>query len=395
MMGEKQLLIVGVDPGTTVGFAAIDFEGRIIKTHSDKNLDLNILISEVIKLGRPLIVASDKEHNPEFVSKAAIKMGAKMISPDYDLKVDEKRRSVDGFKTKNQHEIDALASAFFAYRKITPLLNKINIFVEHYKKQHIKQGLIELVVGKGLCIKDAVEILEEPKKEEIKIIKEVVEEKKLEEGDFIELFKKYKGAKREIALLKDHNKKLREKADSLKRGYEYMFRQVSKASVDKRMQSLLEFKERRINVLDRQLRFKEDEIKGLQNETTLLLYFLANMNTNLLLKKLDNLGLNEYEKKKGLLGIKEGDILLVKDTDIYSEKTIDLLRGKISVVIYKKPLSKKVENALPFTFIDAGSVDIDENEYFGIVSKEGLEKAKSKKGILDKIISDYKKEVTS
>jgi len=42
---EKQLLIVGIDPGTTLGYAAIDFEGNLIRVYSDKNFDLNSLIS--------------------------------------------------------------------------------------------------------------------------------------------------------------------------------------------------------------------------------------------------------------------------------------------------------------------------------------------------------------
>ena len=64
-MGEKQLLIVGIDPGTTLGYAAIDFEGNLVKVWSEKNLDMGSLISKLIRLGRPLIVAGDKEYNPE------------------------------------------------------------------------------------------------------------------------------------------------------------------------------------------------------------------------------------------------------------------------------------------------------------------------------------------
>jgi len=183
-MNNQELLIVGVDPGTTVGYAAIDFDGNVVKVHSEKNLDIGDIILELIKLGRPLIVASDKEYNPDFVEKLAVKLGAKVISPDYDLKVNEKRELTSEFKTNNQHEMDALASALFALKKIGSLLKKINIFVEHYKKEHIKEALIEFVVGKGLNIRDAAEIIEEPKKEETRIIKEVVEEKKLTEKDF-------------------------------------------------------------------------------------------------------------------------------------------------------------------------------------------------------------------
>src|SRR3989344_4784645 len=116
-MGEKRLLIVGVDPGTTVGYAAIDFEGNLVKVHSEKDFDMGTLISDVIKLGKPLIVASDKQYNPDFVEKFAIKLGARLIGPDYDLKVSEKRDAVREYETGNQHEMDSLASAVFALKK--------------------------------------------------------------------------------------------------------------------------------------------------------------------------------------------------------------------------------------------------------------------------------------
>ncbi|HZX44477.1 MAG TPA: DUF460 domain-containing protein [Candidatus Nanoarchaeia archaeon] len=388
-MGEKKLLIVGVDPGTTLGYGAIDFEGKVVAVHSDKNLDINILISELIKIGKPVIIASDKEHNPDFVNKTAVKLGARLISPDYDLKVVEKRRITSEIETRNQHEIDALASAFFALRKLQPLLNKINIFVEHYKKEAIKSGLIELVVGKGLNIRDAVEILEEPEHKEERIIKEVVAEKKLDENDFLTLYKKYKSAKKDIYLLREHNKRLNEESEKLKKDYEYMLKRISKANGDKKTESCLEFKERRIHILDKQLRERDYQIQAMQNEITTLLYFLANINDNVLLKKLDNLGSVELEKKKALLGVSEGDILLVKDADIYSINAVNEIKGKVGIIVYKKPISKKVEKSLPFFFIDASKLEIDENEYFAITSKESFEKAKGHKGLLDKVISDY------
>lgn len=391
-MGEKQLLVIGIDPGTTVGYAAIDFEGDVVKIHSEKNLDLGLLISELIKLGKPLIIASDKEYNPDFVGRLAVKLGARVISPDYDLKVDEKREMVKGVKTKNQHEVDALASAFFALKKIGSLLKKINIFVEHYKKEDIKQQLIEFVVGKGLSIRDAVELIEEPEKEEVKIIKEVVEEKKLTEKDFLMLYKKFKEAKKDISLLKKQNLKLRDEMKALRRDYEYMFKQMSRSQLDKKMQSLLDFKERRIRFFDNQLKKKQEEIKSMQNEITTLLYFLSNLNSNVLLKKLDNLGLKEFEKKKGFLNIKDGDILLVKDPDIISERVVDEIKDKVNSIFYKKPISRKIESKLPFVFINANDVNIEENEYFGILNKEEFEKVKNKKTLFDKIVEDYKKE---
>lgn len=391
-MGEKQLLIIGIDPGTTAAYAAINFEGNIIKIHSEKNLDLNTLISELIRLGKPLIIASDKEYNPDFVDKLAVKLGARIISPDYDLKVDEKREVTREYETKNQHEMDALASAFFALKKVGPLLKKIGIFAEHYKKEGIKQQLIEFVVGKQLSIKDAIEIIEEPQKEETKIIKEVVEEKKLTEKDFLTLYNKFSEAKRDIELLKEQNKKLKNQIIAIKNDYEYMFKKISRSQSDKKMQSLLDFKESRIKFFDNQLKKKQEEINSMQNEITTLLYFLSNINSAVLLKKLDNLGLREFEKKESILNIKEGDILLVKDPDIVSKETINKIKDKVNLVLYRKPVSKKIESDLPLVFINANSLPIEENEYFGILNKEEFEKAKNKSSLLHKIIEDYKKE---
>ncbi len=391
-MVDKKLLIIGIDPGTTLGYAAIDFEGNIINLDSEKNLDLNTLISNLIKLGKPLIIAGDKEYNPDFIDKLAVKLGARIISPDYDLKVNEKREITKSFKTKNQHEIDALASALFASKKISPLLKKINIFIEHYKKEDIKQQLIEFVVGKGLNIKDAAEIIEEPEKEEVKIIKEVVEEKKLKEKDFLTLYNKFKEAKKDISLLKEQNKKLKNEITSIKKDYEYMFKQIAKSQLDKKMQSLLDFKEKRIKFFNEQLKKKQEEINLMQNETTTLLYFLSNMSSSILLKKLDNLGINEFEKKKNILNIKEKDILLIKDPDITSEKTIEKIKNKIDIIFYKKPISKKIESNLPFIFINTNNLNIEENQYFGILNKEEFEKVKNKKSLLHKIIKDYRKE---
>ena len=391
-MGEKQLLIVGIDPGTTLGYAVIDFQGSVVKIHSEKNLDLSSLISELIKLGKPLIVASDKEYNPDFVDRLAVKLGARVVSPDYDLKVSEKRDIARGIKTKNQHEIDALASAFFALKKIGSLLKKINIFVEHYKKENIKKQLIEFVVGKGLSVREAVEIIEEPEKEEIKIIKEVVEERKLKEKDFLVLYKKFKESKKDISLLKKQNLKLSDEMKAIKRDYEYMFKQMRRSQLDKKMQSLLDFKERRIKSFDNQLKKKQDEIKSMQNEVTTLLYFLSNLNSSVLLKKLDNLGLREFWKKKDFLNIRQGDILLVKDPDIFSEKAINDIKGKVDIIFYKKPVSKKVQSKLPFVFISVNDVNIEENEYFGILAMGEFEKVKGKKSFLSKIVEDYKKE---
>ncbi len=388
---QKKLLIVGIDPGTTLAYAAIDTAGNLVRVFSKKNIDLSTLIAHLIGLGKPLVITGDKEHTPEFVQKVAVKVGAKVVSPSYDLKVEEKRRLVKEYDTNNQHEIDALASAFFALNKVSPLLKKIDIFVKHYGKEKIRNELIEFVVGKELNIKDAADIIEEPEKEEVKIIKDVVDEKKLSEKDFLQLYRKYKDALEDIELLRNQNNKLRDRLKQIKKDYTYMFQKATRSQLDDKLQSLLTFKERRLKVYDSQIRQKENGIKEMQDEITTLIYFLSNVGSNILLKKLDNLGTKEFQKKEEILNISEGDVLLVKDPDIISDSVVDKIRDKVNYIFYKKKVSRKIKEKLPFVFIDSGKIRIEENSYFAITDKDRFNALKGDQDLIKDIVNNYQK----
>ena len=219
-----------------------------------------------------------------------------------------------------------------------------------------------------------------------------MEEKKLSEKDFLQLYKKLKDAEKEASLLREQNIKLKNEITSIKKDYEYMFKQIHRSQIDRKMQSMLEFKEKRIRFFDQALKRKDNEVNEMQNEVMTLLYLISNLNSSYLVKKLDNLGMQEFEKKKSILNIRQGDILLVKDPDITSEKVIAEIKDKVTSILYRKPVSKKIESKLPFVFIDANKLSIEENHYFGIINKEEFDKIKNKNNILHKIIEDYKKE---
>ncbi|MBW2989564.1 DUF460 domain-containing protein [Candidatus Woesearchaeota archaeon] len=392
MVHDKPFLIVGIDPGTTLGYAMIDLQKNLVSIGSEKNLDIGALISLLIGLGRPLVIAGDKQNSPNLINKLAVKLGARAISPDYDLKVDEKRAIAGPFSAGNQHEIDALASALFAFRKISPTLKKIRIFVEHYKKEELSDNLICFVVGKGLSIRCALDIMENKEDENSRIIKNVVEEKKLTENDFLKLYQHSRAAKKDILLLKKQNNRLNEEIISLKKDYGCVLRKISKTKIDKKVSDLLDFREKRARFLEMKLKQKQEEISLMQGEITLLTYLLSNINSSILLKKLDNLGSIEFKKKEGILNICAGDILLVKDPDIISRKTIEELREKVDIIFYKKRVSKKLESSLPFAFIDAKKAHMEENRYFAILDKEDFKRVKDNHDLFHKIIEDYKKE---
>ncbi|MBI1973178.1 DUF460 domain-containing protein [Candidatus Micrarchaeota archaeon] len=108
-------LIVGVDPGTTVGLAFVDLRGAPAGTFSSKNLSEGDVITRLREAGEPVIIASDKNPLPEMVSKLAANFSCRVFVPRKSLKVAEKKALTQPHSHGNAHERDALAAALKAY----------------------------------------------------------------------------------------------------------------------------------------------------------------------------------------------------------------------------------------------------------------------------------------
>ena len=91
-MDDKKLLIVGIDPGTTIGYAVLDIEGNLIHLNSSKQLDLSLLISETINFGKAVLVGTDKAKVPglveAFANVAPAPTFAALTPPTIDTLVD-------------------------------------------------------------------------------------------------------------------------------------------------------------------------------------------------------------------------------------------------------------------------------------------------------------------
>lgn len=118
-MADKKYLIVGIDPGTTVGVALLGLDGEVLAIHSSRTLNLKDLIHLMIGQGYPLIVATDVSPVPAFVEKVCHLFEAVLHTPRHSLTVEEKREIIRTFSTKfsvdlvfrNSHEKDAFAAA--------------------------------------------------------------------------------------------------------------------------------------------------------------------------------------------------------------------------------------------------------------------------------------------
>lgn len=387
-MNENKLLIVGIDPGVTTAYAVLDIEGNLIELKSSKQLDLKILISEAMKIGRVVLVGTDKFKVPGLVESFATKLGARIISPEYDLKVDEKRQMIQNFSFDDEHQGDALASALFAHKRTKMLLDKIDFFAEENGKYGIKNRVKELVITKEMSIKSAASMIEK-KDEEPKIMEKAVVGRQLNKNDFIRLHNKLKRYEEEIKLMKRHNDNLN---NELKK-YRKIPSDSSKLQSSKNnSKKLADFRESRIKSLENLLKLKEKDVEHMKSVVRRFNNILSNINNFYILKKLDTLGIKEFNFKNKILNIQGNDIFLVDNPNIVSNEVVDLLKNKVFIIVYKKPISEKVEGSLPFVFVNAKNLKIDEDRHFGFIEKRNFEMEKGKVDWVKKIVEDYKRE---
>lgn len=388
---NKELLIVGIDPGTTLGYAILDLEGNVIEAGSSKELEMNSIISKIVGIGKVMAVGCDKKKRPEFVEGFAIRVGARIISPNKDLSIKDKKDLTKEHKSENSHQSDALASALFAFKELRPLLKKIELFIQRNKKREAGEKIKELVIKDGISIKLALNLIEKPGKEEKRIIRKVTEEKKLEKADFIRLYDRFKQAEKENQLLREHSEKLERELKNITGRYDYLKKRIEQLKTDEKAEEQLRFKEERLVAQYQQIKAMQDEIDSLNREIGKIRGLVANLGKNVLLKKLRNLGSEEFERKNRILNIQEGDVLLVEEPNIISKNVIDYLKQRVQIIINKKAISKKLQQELSFIFIESKKLKIEEDKYFATVSKDSFEKEKSNINLLRKIVEDYKK----
>ena len=395
-------LIVGVDPGTTLGYAVLDIDGRIIKLGSSKLLNLSSLITEIIKLGKPLIVGCDKHLVPDFVGKFSTKIGARVINPEEDLHVVEKKEVIHYYlaDTKqsilpgNLHEADALAAAIFAFKRIRTVLDKITKFVAENKKQEHKQRITEIVLlNETLNIKEASEMILRAEKNNLKreedllAMKYADKKKHFNEQDYLKLYSKLKASEKEISLLRNQNANLQ---NLLKDSAQIKVRKIK--VLDRNSQDKLQFKENRIQQFQQLFHLKSQQVDIFKKEISLLNMFLTSLKENILMKKLNTLSYNEYSVKNALLNISAGDVLLVNDLSIFSAQTLKELEDKVSVIVYRKNITNKIKQAMPFILLPAEKLNLQESKDFAVCSKDQFNHAKNNLNILAEIVEQYKKE---
>ncbi|MBI2662968.1 DUF460 domain-containing protein [Candidatus Woesearchaeota archaeon] len=363
----KKLLILGIDPGTTTAYAILDIDGNVLDVKSKKHYSPSSLIMDTVKHGRVLLVGTDVKNTPFFVKKTATRLGAKVISPDYDLKINDKKELTKDYKNMNDHERDALSSAIFAFKRKKGLLNKVNLYLEKNNRTDLKNEMMELLMLTPITLTEAFNSL-------IQVDNEIkVKRKRNKTGINIE-FKK-----NEIELLKQQNYNLMKEINIL-RG-----RLVKKESeIDNKIKESLKFKEKRISQLSEESKKYLMEIKKLNNRISKLNSYLRLTESHILVNKVGNLSRD--------INFNVSKILFVENPNIFSEKLFSKMKDEISVIIYKIKPNEIINDRLSQVLIDVSKLKIEEDNDFILIDKESLNNEIKKTNLLDNVIKNYKKE---
>ncbi len=156
-------MIVGIDPGTSVGLAFLDVDGNVLNVKSARGISVEDIITEIASAGKAAIIATDKAIAPPTVNKLASILGARLFTPDYDLPVEKKRELAARWPTSNDHERDSLAAAVYAYynfqNKIRRIEKQVGEELERIKARVLKGEKVSDLMAPAEVIEKDKELL--------------------------------------------------------------------------------------------------------------------------------------------------------------------------------------------------------------------------------------------
>ncbi|HDZ36337.1 MAG TPA: DUF460 domain-containing protein, partial [Thermococcus sp.] len=379
---ERRSIIVGIDPGITVGIAAIDLNGNIVALHSERNMPVGEVFRFISDVGHPVIVATDVSPAPGFVEKIARSFKAQLFAPRESLRVQDKNELLRelGITVDDDHQRDALAAAYKAYLRLKPKL-------EHVDARLREAGLIKksdevkALVIQGYNLGEAMQkvtLRERPKEEE-----ERPEEKP---GVDVEPYlRRIRELERRIEFLERENEELKGIIREQRKTIGRLERKLVDYDEEIRRKVLrereLEAKVKRIELLEKQLREAKAVIERLSRD----LVQVKRMNvvevrgSAVPLKVMEVLSWRELERLEREIGVKRGDVLFVVNP-AGAGKAIaeELVEKGIRALITENPLPEPVREVLReahVPFFTSGELDVKRVDEFAVVERETLEKA--------------------
>ncbi|HLC50856.1 MAG TPA: DUF460 domain-containing protein [archaeon] len=157
-------IIVGFDPGVNSAYSVIDLQGNVLGVFSERNASLSSIKQSIIRIGRPLIIATDKANAPSSCKNMAAAFNCKLFTPERDVPVKDKIAVLKSYKLerqpKNTHEKDSLAAALVCYKSLASRFNKIELALQSLGLETETERIKEMLLKKeAKNISEAIEMI--------------------------------------------------------------------------------------------------------------------------------------------------------------------------------------------------------------------------------------------
>jgi len=320
---DMKRLIVGVDPGVTVGLAVLSLNGQPILVESRRDWGLPELVKRISEIGEPTLISSDVSPASEILKSLSHKLNAVLFVPPISLGAEEKRRvardyaDLYGLKLKNAHEADALAAAVKAYKHYEKKFKHVEARVRRMPIKISADEVKDLVV-RGYSTKRAVQYLQgaEMYKAPPIIRKPISKEEKMK-SLIEELQSRLADERRKTKYLRQVNRRLRDRIKSLEDEIRLLREAVKKIQSEQSVQvrrereySLLMDELEKTRARAKEYSAKLEEYKRRFNEMRRLRN-LESQGRLVLLKPVEAFTDKGLQKAFQLYGIRAGDSVLL------------------------------------------------------------------------------------
>ena len=159
-----------------------------------------------------------------------------------------------------------------------------------------------------------------------------------------------------------------------------------KDTIQEKTGDTLQWKDKKIQFLQRELVASKENMHSLQNDMHELEHALLETKGKIVARKLQTLDFNEVYNN--LLGC---DVLLVEDVNTFSEKSLAYLKDKVGVILYKtQPVQRLFSTG--FSFINAKKLSLIEAGNVALAREDEIDEQRKKKDLLAAIVQEYREE---
>lgn len=381
---ERKNVIVGLDPGITVGIGVVDLDGNVVAVYSERNMAISDIFRFISEVGHPIIIATDVTPAPGLVEKISRSFKAVLFTPHEDMRVEEKIELLKnlGIEVEDDHQRDALAAAYKAYLRLKPKFEHIDAKLRNLGLER-KGNEIKALVLQGYNLGEAIT--------KATVKKRPVEEEKpaVQSVDVSPYVEKIKELEKNIRMLEKENEELMALINEQRRVIERLERRLEEYDDKVRERIMrskeIENREKRILYLEKELREAKNIIEKLSRDLILAkrMHILELRGSALPLKVLENLTWDDLERLERSTPLKKGDVLYIINPAGAGKSIGEYLVEKgIRAVVSSRELPNLVYRVLQREKVPVlyeGEIEVKRVDEFAIVDRGEFEEAFEKR----------------